>query len=228
MDDDPFANSAWARIVLHGRAAGGLRVVLAGPGPSPDGPVPEWASDEIDAAFRALWGGPVKFSSDVAAAIVAASTRFGVEAAFLAAIVMQESSGDTWAMRYEPAYNYLWDVEANKPFRGVMNPQTFPAPDGVSSQTEWMSQKTSFGCCQILGAVARELCYPNKYLTSLCDPDVGVEYGARLIARIMTSHKDPAEIASVYNSGHVAGDLANDPYVTSVAKYHQQFSQSGF
>ena len=170
----------------------------------------------------------MKFSSDVSAAVVAASTRFGVEAAFLGAIVAQESGGNTWAMRYEPAFGYLWDIEKQMPYRGVQNPATFPAPDFVSSQTEWMAQKTSFGCCQVMGAVARDLLFPGKFLTELCDPNVGVEYGARLIARIMNQHKDLDEVACVYNHGHVLPTFVNDPYVVAVRNFYTGFKKTGF
>ena len=169
----------------------------------------------------------MKFSPDISAAIVASSTRFGIEAAFLAAIAMQESSGNTWAMRYEPAYTYLWDIEANKPFRGAMNPATFPAPDFVSSQTEWIGQHTSFGCCQVMGAVARELCFPGKYLTELCDPSTGIEFGAPLIARYTHLSPELSDVASAYNAGHVTPNNS-ETYVKPVMAFYAQFKQTGF
>lgn len=169
----------------------------------------------------------MKFDPAVSAAISASATRFGVDAYFLAAIVMQESGGNTWAMRYEPAYSYLWDVETQKPFRGSMNPATFPAPDFVSGQTEWIAQKTSFGCCQVMGAVAREMCFPGKFLTELCDPVTGIEYGARLIAKIMHLSTDLNDVASAYNAGHITPNNL-ETYVRPVMAYYNGFKQTGF
>ena len=164
----------------------------------------------------------------VAAATTAASTRFGVDPYLLAAIVAQESSGNTWATRYEPAYSYLWDIELNAPFHGGLDPAKFPAPDYVSSHTEWVDQKTSFGLCQVIGGVARELGFSGKFLTELCDPAVGAEYGARQIARLTKRyHGQPLEdIASAYNAGHVTN--LNPTYVQPVMAFYKQFQATGF
>lgn len=229
MGDDPFSSTAWARIVLHGQALHGHLVVLSASGLAPIGDVPTWASDHIDAEFNAIFGGGLmKFSSDVSAAIVAASTRFGVEAPFLAAIIAQESGGDTFAMRYEKSYAWMYDIEANGPFRGVLNPDTFPAPDGVSSSTEWIGQHCSWGLGQVMGATAREMLYPEKFFTGLCLPETGSEYCARLISRIKNQHKDLDEISCVYNHGHVVPNFATDPYVVSVRNFYAGFQKTGF
>lgn len=168
-----------------------------------------------------------KFSSDVAAAIVSAGTRFGVEAPFLAAIVRQESGGNPWAVRYEPGYAWLYDIDASAPFRGMLNPKTFPAPDGVSGETEWVSQKCSWGLGQVMGAVARELLFPGRFLSELCLPDVGAEYAARLIARLKHRYKELPDIASAYNAGSSTPKNV-DSYVTPVMKYYETFRTSGF
>jgi soluble lytic murein transglycosylase-like protein len=97
--------------------------------------------------------------------------------ALLRAIVHVESAGDTWAMRFEPGYRWLWDVRAGRPYRG--DPQALPAPSFVSQETELTGQKTSWGLMQVMGAVARELGYRGRYLSVLCDPDIGLEYGCR-------------------------------------------------
>src|SRR5271169_5283955 len=169
----------------------------------------------------------MKFDPAVSAAIVSASTRFGVDPCFLAAIVMQESSGNTWAVRYEKDYRWLMDVETGKPFTGSMNPATFPAPDGVSSWTEWISQHTSWGLGQVMGATARDLLYAEKFLSGLCDPATGAEYAARLIARIMEKYKDLRDVASAYNAG--SASVSNQAtYVTPVMTYYGQYQQAGF
>ena len=169
----------------------------------------------------------MKFSTDIAAAITAGSTRFGVDASFLAAIIQQESSGNTWAMRYEPLYSYLWDIEQNAPFRGALNPASFPAPDFVSGQTEWMAQKTSWGVAQVIGAVARQFGFAGKYLNELGDPSVGAEYGARLIAQLMKKYAELSDVASAYNAGHATADNITS-YVTPVMANYATFRQSGF
>jgi soluble lytic murein transglycosylase-like protein len=173
----------------------------------------------------------MKFSSDVAAAVTAASTRLGIDPYLLAAIVAQESGGDTWAMRYESAYTYLWDVELNAPFHGGLDPAKFPAPDYVSGMTEWMGQKTSFGCCQVMGAVARQQGFAGKFLTELCDPAIGIDQGAQLLAKQLERYKSnatpQADAVSAYNAGHLT-PLNLDNYVKPVLAFQDGFRRTGY
>ena len=103
------------------------------------------------------------------------ATRYCIPQDILRAVVLVESGGDTWAMRYEPHYRWLWDVRRNKPVRTTMD--LFPAPRGVSRDSEIMGQKTSWGLMQVMGAVARERGFEGRFLSELCDPDVGMRFG---------------------------------------------------
>ena len=155
-----------------------------------------------------------------------AAHEFGVEPAFLAAIAKQESGFEPTAMRYEPNWKYMWDVETNAPFRGVLNPATFPAPDYVSGQTEWSAQRTSWGLCQVMGSVAREQGYRGKFLSGLCDPLEGARYGAKVLARLTKKYGELALVASAYNAGHpVEANQAH--YVTPVLGFYRDFLSGG-
>lgn len=171
----------------------------------------------------------MSFAPDIAAAISLAAAEFHVEPALLAAIVIKESGGDTWAIRYEPAWKYMWDVETNAPFRGTLNPETFPAPDYVSSPTEWNSQRTSWGLMQVMGAKARELGFVGKFLSELCDPVVGVRFGAKFVSKLQKKYESLEDVVSSYNAGHprlgVGGN--GETYVRPVMGLYEDFRRTG-
>lgn len=105
-------------------------------------------------------------------------------------MVTVESGWDTTARRYERRYGYLWDLLNNRPFRRLTAaegasekaPADFHAPRGVHPDTEWTDQQTSLGLFQIMGAVARERGCTTRFLTALCQPEIGLEYGCRHLA----------------------------------------------
>ena len=100
--------------------------------------------------------------------------------ALVAAVIEVESGGNQWAMRYEQHYRYLAVWNTGAPYKG--HPLDFPKPPGVSRNTELIGQKTSYGLMQIMGAVARERGFRGAFLTELCDPKVGLNYGCRHLA----------------------------------------------
>lgn len=167
--------------------------------------------------------------ASIASVITMAAHEFGVEPALLAAIARQESGFEPTAMRYEPNWKYMWDVELNAPFRGVLNPATFPAPDYVSSQTEWSAQRTSWGLCQVMGSVARENGYRGKFLSGLCDPLEGARYGAKVLARLVKKYDlgdAYASAVSAYNAGHPTPENQAH-YVTPVLGFYRDFLAGG-
>lgn len=133
------------------------------------------------------------------------------------AVVNVESSGEPWAWNPEPRYRWFWNVKTWTPFRNVVNgelaakvpPPDFPALAGDPDQ-EWWAQQASWGLMQVMGAVAREFGCRERYLTALCDPAIGVEFGCRVLAARMTWAKgDTASALAAYNGG-TAG---NEPRV---------------
>lgn len=116
----------------------------------------------------------------------------------LYAICMTESSGNEFAIRYEP--NYKWLLGAN------------------ISNAERLGQKTSWGLCQVMGAVAREYGYTDQF-SGLWDPRTNLKYGVKHIKRLKAKHGSwPPAIAS-YNAGTpvlVDGKYKNQGYVDKV------------
>ncbi len=135
----------------------------------------------------------------IESAIDTIASDFSLPPDLVLAICRTESGLDTFAARHEPAYAWLWDVSANKPFRVEgsertsyrLPPKRFNAPRGASRLTEWIGQQTSWGLMQIMGAQAREYCLKGHF-PMLCDVKIGVEYGCKHLAhlrdRFLTEH----------------------------------------
>ena len=79
----------------------------------------------------------------------------------VAAIIEQESAWDTWAIRYEPAFQ-----------------KRYVEPLGLTNPSEIAARSISWGLMQLMGQSARELGY-NGRIAALCDPSIGVEWGCR-------------------------------------------------
>ena len=172
--------------------------------------------------------------SPIAAAVVTAATRHGLDACVLAALVMQESAGDPLAIRFEPHYRWLWDVYSWEPFRrltaeeaGLSHPPAdFRGVTGASAPTEWAAQRTSWGLCQVMGAVAREHGFRGRFLSALLEPELGAEYGAIHLAKMLRKWDLP-EALSAYNAG--SPTEANDAtYVRPILRRAEAFRREGF
>lgn len=148
----------------------------------------------------------------------------------VAAIVQVESGGDRFALRCEPAYGYLWNVDANRPYtvRAWISsarraPSDFPTPRGISRDTEWIGQQSSWGLMQVMGAVAREQGHTGHF-PALCDPLEGLNAGCRHLARLRDRYLSAhgwRGVAAAYNAGSPrladGGGFENQAYVDKIA-----------
>lgn len=118
------------------------------------------------------------------AAIVATATAHGLDPDLVAAVVEQESSGRFYAYRYEPAFwtRYLKD---HPDYRDRI-------PEEVSA---------SYGLMQTMFSTAREHGYDGQPW-GLFDPLVSLEYGCRVLAKLMTwAKQDETQALGAYNAG---------------------------
>ena len=104
-----------------------------------------------------------------------------VPADLILALIWQESSGNPWAERYEKYYQYFWDRKSGAPLydKSKSVSENRDAALAILGSTEFNAQCTSRGLMQVMGAVARERGFPGQFLTELCDPEIGIEYGVR-------------------------------------------------
>lgn len=156
--------------------------------------------------------------------------KYDLDPALVAAIVTVESGGNRFAHRYESAYEYLWNVRTNSPYRVAPAdrtrdnaPDDFPAPPGTeTATTEWIDQQSSWGLMQVMGAVAREQGL-ILFLTTLVDPMVGLNHGCHLLSRLRDRYLKSdgwAGVLASYNGGApyrtVSGQLRDQAYVDKI------------
>ena len=135
-----------------------------------------------------------------------AAAEFGVDPDLVRAIVMTESAGDPWAIRFEPAF-YDRYIVGNKDY-------------AKASATERMAAATSWGLMQVMGAVARERGFRGRYLSELCEPIVGLRYGVKHFYHFLAKYRDQNKAVAAYNAGSArykpGGGFVNQDYVDKV------------
>jgi soluble lytic murein transglycosylase-like protein len=96
----------------------------------------------------------------------ATAVKYGLDPALVCAVCEHESSWNTFAIRYEPGF-----------FHRYIEPQRGLTP------TEAYSRAFSYGLMQVMGQVARELGYSGRFVSSLLDPEIGLDFGCKKLAR---------------------------------------------
>ena len=143
----------------------------------------------------------------------AAAFRHKLDPALVCAIAHHESAGwQTWASRYEPAF-YKRYIENLQP------PAFKRFGRFISEETERKDRATSFGLMQVMGQVARERGFTGEWLTELMDPQVGLEYGCRQLARkLANANNDRDKALLAYNGG------ANPQYPRLVMEHYPKYA----
>lgn len=148
-------------------------------------------------------------AAHIRASIEKVATAHGLEADLVEAVVLTESSGNTFANKPETKYPYLMNVRTWKPFRpltaservAAWAPDDFPTLAGHRDQ-EWQAQRTSWGLMQVMGAVAREHGFRGLYLVELVEVVANLQIGCRHLAGFLTWTKGDVDKAlRAYNGG---------------------------
>lgn len=117
--------------------------------------------------------------------IETAAKAHGVDADLLEALVMTESSGQADAFRFEPAY-YKRYLAGNPEYKDA-NPRR------VAS---------SYGLCQIMYPTARQYGFGSLVPETLFLPGINLDYGARILAHLITRcDGDTVAALAAYNGG---------------------------
>ena len=130
-------------------------------------------------------------------AILAIAPQFSLAPNLVRAICEVESSFNPWAYRYEPQYKYLVGDKL------------------TMSETERIGQMCSWGLMQVMGGVARESGF-RGYLPQLCDPNIGLNYGCKHLAKFFTKYLNWPDAIASYNAGSPRKNLADGGYVNQV------------
>lgn len=150
--------------------------------------------------------------NELVAIVETTSAVFNVDPHLVFAIVEVESGWDHLAIRYEPAFNYLFF------------PRTHAEKQRITQETEEVLQKCSWGPMQIMGAVARELGFKDSLLL-LSDPKVSILYGVKKLDQLLHKYEE-VKAVSAYNQGspRMTGGLFNnqryvDKVYSAIEKY---------
>lgn len=109
---------------------------------------------------------------------------YGLDPTLVCAVIEQESGGDPWAIRFEPAFY-----------------EKYVASMGLNP-TEAYSRSFSFGLMQVMGEVAREVGFKGKWLSALCDPETGIDVGCRVLKlKLQKAKGDVARGLQFWNGG---------------------------
>ena len=150
------------------------------------------------------------------------ASLMGIDPLLVASIVMVESTGNPYAIRYEPAF-YRRYVDPNETY-ALSHANNI----GSSLETEKTAQATSWGLMQIMGLTARELGFKDWH-PKLCEPSVGIEYGSKLLKQKYNRYGSWEDAVSAYNAGSVRmtkGKLyENQRYVDKVYKNYRELNK---
>jgi soluble lytic murein transglycosylase-like protein len=126
--------------------------------------------------------------------------QHGLDPALVCAVIEQESNWNPWAIRMEPAF-----------YAKYTKPMSL-------SDTEEYTRAISWGLMQLMGECARELGFKEKFLSYLCVPEAGIEWGCQWLERkLKAAGGDVRKALLLWNGG------ANKAYPAEVlarrAKY---------
>lgn len=127
------------------------------------------------------------------------------------AIILTESAGNPWVMRYESGWKYL------------VEPEVWAHRLGQTVETETRQQKFSYGLCQIMGSLLRELGF-SKELSRCIDPAISIEYCAKFLAQLFKRYpQNIDDVIASYNAGsprkNEHGECVNQEYVDKVKSF---------
>jgi soluble lytic murein transglycosylase-like protein len=128
----------------------------------------------------------------------------GLDAALVCALVEQESGWNPWAMRYEPGFfaKYVAPLYTNNKV----------------GATEAYARGISWGLMQVMGQTAREKGAGSLYLSTLCDPAVGLAVGCRILRQKLDAAGGDAARALLSWNGGANKDYA-DEVLARVGRY---------
>lgn len=133
------------------------------------------------------------------AIILTNSIKYQIPPHVIAGLILQESSGNTYAIRCERGFfkrYYKGLLNLIKRTTSKVDDQWFDFPELFSS---------SYGLCQVLYPIALEHGISLRYPTELCDPNIGIDAGCRHLRKFLNQTGGDIKASLLrYNGG---GDL---------------------
>ncbi len=125
------------------------------------------------------------------------ATKYGLDTQLVCAVIEQESGWQPWSIRYEPDF-----------FQHYIQPMLDKTI--IHDLTEARARAFSWGAMQLMGEVAREMGFTG-HLASLCDPEIGVDWGCKKLKRCIDLANGEYTAALLYWNG--GGNRAYAPQV---------------
>lgn len=131
----------------------------------------------------------------LASIIIEAAKVTGISPQLLCAVIHQESSGNPYAVRYEPAFlkRYL-EKKTRKTIGGYV-------PTRCSWETEVQMRSTSFGLMQCMGQLLRERGFKAEFLTEALDPATNLKWGSEFLQTLLHKHDTTEKALLRWNGG---------------------------
>jgi soluble lytic murein transglycosylase-like protein len=131
----------------------------------------------------------------LASIIIDQSKATGVSPTLLAAVIHQESRGNPFAIRYEPAFfrRYL----ENKPKNSLIG----HVPTSCTVDTERYARSCSWGLFQVMGQTMRERGFKGEFLSELLEPEINIKWGAEFLQTLLLKHGDTEKALLRWNGG---------------------------
>jgi len=120
----------------------------------------------------------------------------GLDPALVCAVIEQESGWNPWSMRYEPAFfaKYVAPLYTNNKV----------------GATEAYARGISWGLMQVMGQTAREKGANSPFLSTLCDPVVGLAIGCRVLRHKLDAASGDTRRALLAWNGGANPDYADE------------------
>jgi hypothetical protein len=124
--------------------------------------------------------------------ILSAAAQFDIDPLLVSALILTESSGDPCAFRYEPAFYKKYIARRTPEDLGGY----FPCHE-INVEAEKILRSCSFGLCQIMGQVARELGFRHMDMFTLLDPKTNLQFGLQKLEKEIVFAKRHLPFGSV-------------------------------
>jgi soluble lytic murein transglycosylase-like protein len=139
--------------------------------------------------------------------------EFHLDPLWIKAIILQESGGNPYALRYEPHYDYPVD---SSHLAGAL---------GITLDTESMTQKMSWGLSQMMGGLLREIGF-SGYMGQMFVPETAISWTCKQLSRLALLSQVPADLFAAWNGGKgalhkVTGLYPNQQYVNETLAHYQ-------
>jgi hypothetical protein len=135
-----------------------------------------------------------------------------IDPRLVAAIIYQESRGEPWATRHEPAFYKKYISGKGYALPGMSDMLKAKMKHRKSLITEHYERSTSFGLMQIMGQTAREHGYDELWLTTLLKPEVNIRLGVAILEKLLAKY-DTEQALLRWNGG------SNKSYPSEVLKW---------